>query len=253
MKKLKKLVVGNWKVNPPSLEEARSIANRVKRGSLNVRRTQVAICPPFVYLGSLSSFPNNKQFFLGAQDAFYEPVGPFTGEVSFIQLPDFKTSFVILGHSERRAMGESDTIVNKKVRVVVGEGMTAILCVGEKARDHSGEYLGLVRKQIIEGLRDITKKALDRVVIAYEPVWAVGAREAMNPTEIHEMSIFIKKVLREIYGMPADSVRILYGGDVTVGNVLEIVRDGNVAGVLVGRESLNPKDFVEIIKTVDSI
>ena len=250
---MKKLVVGNWKMNPPSLEEAKGIANKVKRGTLSVKKVQVAICPPFVYLGTLSSFSNNKQFFLGAQNAFYEPIGPFTGEVSFSQLPDFKTSFVILGHSERRAMGESDIVINKKVRATVGEGMTAVICIGEKTRDHSGEYLDFVRKQIIEGLRDISKKALDRVIVVYEPIWAVGAKEATHPREIHEMSIFIRKVLREIYGISADSVRILYGGDVTPDNVLEIVRDGNVSGVLVGRESLKPKDFVEIIKIVDSI
>lgn len=253
MKKLKKLVVGNWKMNPPSIEEVKSLANKVKRGALNIKRIQVVVCPPFVYLGTLSNFSNSKQLFLGAQDAFYEPIGHFTGEVSFSQLPDFKTSFVILGHSERRAIGESDNIINKKVRAVVGEGMTVILCVGEKVRDHSGEYLGIVKKQIIDGLKDIPKKSLDRVVIAYEPIWAVGSREAMHPREIHEMSIFIKKVLREMYGMPADGVRILYGGDVTPDNVLEIVRDGNVSGVLVGRESLKPKGFVEIIKIVDSI
>ena len=145
MKRTKKLVVGNWKMNPPTVLEAKKIANEVKRGVRNTKKVQVVICPPFVYFGTLANFSGNR-LFLGAQDAFYEPIGHFTGEVSFSQLLDFNINFVILGHSERRAMGESDQTINKKVRVVVGDGMTAILCVGEKERDHHGEYLSVIKK-----------------------------------------------------------------------------------------------------------
>ena len=252
MKKMKKLVVGNWKMNPITLDEAKNIANAVKRVSKNIKKSQVVICPPFVYLSPLSNISKGS-LFLGAQDAFYETVGPFTGEVSSSQLSQFKTSFVILGHSERRAYGETNETINKKVKAVVGDGMTAILCVGEKIRDPHGDYLNLVKSQIIEGLKEISKKNLFRIVIAYEPVWAVGAKEAMSPEEIHGMSIFIKKVLRDMYGVYGDDVRILYGGDVTVYNIEAIMRDGFVHGVLIGRESLKIKNFVEIIKIVDSI
>ena len=131
--------------------------------------------------------------------------------------------------------------------------MSAILCVGEKERDHHGEYLSVIKKQIIDGLRDVSKKSLDRVIIAYEPVWAVGSKEACRPQDIFEMSIFIKKTLRDMYGILSDGVRILYGGDANTNNSLEIVRDGGVCGLLLGRESLRPKDFIQIVKLVDSI
>lgn len=252
MKKQKKLVVGNWKMNPLTLDEAKDIVGSVKRTAGSLKKTQVVICPPFVYLSAFSKTVGGN-LFLGAQDVFWEAHGSFTGEVSAPQISQFKTTFVIVGHSERRKAGESDEIINKKVRATVVEDMTAILCVGETVHDTHGEYLNTVRSQIINGLRDISKKSLSNIVIAYEPVWAVGAKEAMRPREIHEMSIFIKKVLREIYGVASDDVRILYGGDVTDNNISEIMTDGFVQGVLVGRESLKLKDFTEIIKAVDTI
>ena len=239
-------------MNPVDVDMAKSIGNTVKRNTRNVKKTEIVLCPPFVYLSSLGNVPTNN-ISLGAQDAFYEPMGHYTGEVSSSQLYQFKVRYVIVGHSERRAEGETDEIINKKTRAVVGDGMTVILCVGEKTRDPHGDYLTTVRQQIVEGLKDISKKSVDSLVIAYEPIWAVGAKSAMNPIEIHEMSIFIKKVLRDIYGILGDGIRILYGGDVTSANADHIVRDGNVSGVLIGRESLNARDFVDIIKLIDSI
>ncbi len=252
MKKQKKLVVGNWKANPLTVDEAKNIVNQAKKTAGKMKRTQTVICPPHIYI-SLFSKLRGGNIFLGAQDAFYEPYGHYTGEVSFAMLPQFKVSHVILGHSERRAAGESDEIINKKVRSVVTEEMAAILCVGEKTRDAHGEYLNIVRHQIVNALHDVQKKSLEYLVIAYEPVWAVGANAIPHPREIHEMSIFIKKILREIYGIASDNVPILYGGDVTVSNVEEIIQEGFVQGVLIGRESLKPKDFSEIIKIVDKI
>lgn len=252
MKKQKKLVVGNWKMNPLTLDEAKHIAGAGKRTSLNLKKTQVVLCPPFIYISTLQNVPSTN-IFLGSQDAFYEPQGSFTGEVSFATLRQFKVKYVIVGHSERRAAGESDETIQKKMRSVVTEGMTAILCVGEKVRDPHGEYLNIVRNQIALALREVPKKFLGNLVIAYEPVWAIGATEAMRPREIHEMSIFIKKVLHELYGVASDDVRILYGGAVDTTNADEIVREGNVSGLLIGRQSLKPKEFSEIIKLVDSI
>ncbi|MEQ1561267.1 MAG: triose-phosphate isomerase [Nitrospira sp.] len=252
MKKAKKLVVGNWKMNPLDLDEAKNIAGTVKKSLKNIKKVETVVCPPFIYITSLSGI-KSPNISLGAQDAFYESAGSFTGEVSFAQLPQFKVEYVILGHSERRKMGEGDDLINKKVRSVLVEGMSPILCVGENTRDQHGEYLNLVRSQVVGGLRDVPKKLIGDVVIAYEPVWAIGAKEAMRPREVHEMYIFIKKVLRELYGISADSVRVLYGGAVDVGNTEEIIRDGFVQGLLIGRESLKAKNFVEIIKIVDQI
>lgn len=238
-------------MNPETLIEAKKIATSVKRAAKSLKRTEIVLCPPFIFLSSLLT-GKSKGISFGAQDAFYESAGPYTGEVSSRELSGLGIDYIIIGHSERRARGESDETINKKVKVTVGDGMTAILCIGEKERDHQGEYLHFVKKQIISGLKDVSKKSLDRVVIAYEPVWAVGAREAMPPREVQEMSIFIKKVLRDLFGVLSDGVRVLYGGDVTVGNVLEIVRDGKVSGLLIGRESLKVKNFIEIAKIADS-
>ncbi len=239
-------------MNPERVENAKKIAGTIKRAITSAKKTDTVLCPPYIYLSSLSSL-SGKNIFLGSQDAFYETHGSFTGEVSFNQLYQFGVRFVIIGHSERRARGESDGLVNKKVRAVVGGGMTAIVCVGEKERDTHGDYLHTVKQQVAEGLLDVSKKSLDNIVIAYEPVWAIGAQNAMRTQEIAEMAIYIRKVLRDIYGVLSDGIRILYGGSVNALNAGEIVRDGFIQGLLVGRESLKPKEFVEIIKIVDSI
>ncbi len=239
-------------MNPRTVGEAKKIAGDVRRAMRSVRGVEAVMCPPFVYLSMLSGMVS-KNLMLGAQDAFAEVAGAHTGEVSFAQLPQFKTSFVIVGHSERRAMGESDESVNKKVLAVTNEGMTAILCVGEKIRDKQGDYFAVVREQIVLALKNFSKKSLDHLVIAYEPVWAIGARSACQTRDIHEMFIFIKKVLREIFGGLEGGVRILYGGSVSPENAGEIICDGFVNGLLVGRDSLNSKDFAEIIRTVDEV
>ena len=239
-------------MNPLTLEEAKEMTTRIKRLTKSLKKTKVVLCPPFIFLSALLS-SKSRAVSLGAQDAFYQSAGPYTGEVSSTQLSAFGVDYVIVGHSERRSHGESDDIVNKKVKATVGDGMTAVLCVGEKVHDQHGEYFSLVKQQIISGLKDISKKSLDRIVIAYEPVWAVGAKEAMRPADIAEMAIFIKKTLRDAYGIFGDDVRILYGGDVTVGNCLEITLDGHVGGLLIGRESLKVKNFIEIIKIIDSV
>lgn len=251
MKKQKKLVVGNWKMNPETLEEAKAIANSVKKISKSLKKTQVVVCPPFVYLPIISKAKGGSVF-IGAQNAHYEANGPFTGEVSYTFLPQFGVDFVILGHSERRKMGESDELVNKKVKSVVNLGMTSIICVGESTRDHNGDYLLFLKQQILSALKDVPKKLLGKIVIAYEPIWAVGAKDAIKPRDLHEMSIYIKKVLKDAYGDLSDDIRVLYGGDVDRFNDDELIKEGGVSGFLIGRESLKPKDFVEIIKVVDS-
>ena len=252
MKKMKKLIVGNWKMNPQSWDEARDLAGSVKRTMSRVKKTQVVLCPPFVYISPLSGKVGGG-LFLGAQDANPLALGSYTGEVSYSQLYQFGVSFVIVGHSERRKMGETDELINKKIKSVISGGMKAIVCVGESTRDHNGEYFGFVKNQIILALKDISKKSIDQIILAYEPIWAIGASASMSPRDLHEMSIFIRKVLRDLYGVFADDVRILYGGSADRVNADSLVKDGNVSGLLIGRESLKSKDFVEIIKLVDAI
>jgi triosephosphate isomerase len=252
MKKQKKLIVGNWKMNPQSLVDAKKIALGVKRIMKSVKRSQVVLCPPFVYISPLSGVPKG-QLFLGAENVHHEMSGSFTGEVSYSQLPQFNVTHVIVGHSERRKMGETSELINKKALSVINYGMTAIVCIGESVRDPNGDYYNFIKGQIADALKDVPKKLLDRVVVAYEPIWAIGAKEAMSPRDLHEMSIFIRKVLKDLFGIASDSVRILYGGSADRVNCDALVREGEVSGLLVGRQSLVPADFVEMIKLIDAI
>lgn len=239
-------------MNPTGLEEAKKLARDVKRGTKGLKKTEVVLCPPFVYISPLSTLVGGS-IFLGAQNANEKAEGSLTGEVSFSELYQFGVRFVIVGHSERRSMGESDEVVNKKIKSTIGGGMMAIVCVGESSRDKDGDFYDFIKQQIISALKNVSKNNLSSVVIAYEPLWAVGAKEAMSPRDLQETSIFIKKVLKDLFGASSQDVRILYGGDVDRVNSDKLVRDGFVDGLLIGRESLRAKDFVEIIKLVDAI
>lgn len=252
MAKTKRLVVGNWKMFPERMEDAKKIVADVRRIIPKVRKTNVVLCPPHIYIPLFSGIKRGP-LHLGAQDTHELPNGSITGEVSVSQIEQFNVDYIIAGHSERRKMGESDDLIARKVKAVIDYGMTAILCIGESVRDNHGDYLSFVRNQIITGLRGIEKKNLDKVVIAYEPIWAIGAKEAMEPRDVHEMGIFVRKVLRDTFGDSARDIPVLYGGAADKFNAGAIVKEGDVSGLLVGRQSLVYKDFVEIIKSIDAI
>lgn len=248
----KKLVIGNWKMNIFSVKEAKKLMEGIKKGSLKVRNTDIVICPPFVYISDLMSLVS-KKLFLGVQNIFEEMNGSYTGEVSVQYLAQFKVSCAIIGHSERRARGESDTSISKKVARALEAKITPVFCIGEASRDEHGEYLAFIKNQLSLGLALVSKAQIGDVVIAYEPVWAIGATEAMSSHEVHEMSLYIQKCLKELYGAMVMMPRILYGGAVTADNAREIVDQGYVDGLLVGRESLKVENFVGIITNVDLI
>ncbi len=240
-------------MNPENAEKAKQIFKEIKNSAKDLKNIKTVICPPFVYLSDLEKI-NDGGVCLGAQDVFWEKSGSFTGEISPGMLKG--ESYVILGHSERRELGETDEVISKKIISAIKAGLLPILCVGEKTRDDHGEYLHFLRAQIINSLGKLQKKYLAKLVIAYEPVWAIGKKdtEAMKTGELHEMTIFIKKVLVEIYGQSAGvSVPVLYGGSVTHNNAKELISLGEVQGLLIGRESLNPKKFGELLKEADSI
>ena len=249
MKKEKILVVGNWKMNPETANKAKEIFRGIKAETKDLKNTKIVVCPPFVYLSDLEKM-NDGSVILGAQDMFWEKSGPFTGEISAQMLE--KEGYVILGHSERRGLGETDEMVSKKVISAIKAHLHPILCLGEKIRDEHGEYLHFLRNQIINSLGKLPKTYLSKLVIAYEPIWAIGQAEAMKPADIHETSLFIKKVLAEIYKQKTIlSIPVLYGGSVSADNAKEIITLGEVQGLLVGRESLAPKKFGELLKAVE--
>lgn len=237
---------------PERVEDAKKIVGDVRRVIPKIRKTNVVLCPPFVYIPIFSGIKKGP-LHLGAQSTNAENQGSLTGEVSVSQLEQFNVDYIIVGHSERRKMGETDEMVNKKVKAVLDYGMKPIVCIGENIRDYNGDYLNFIKNQIQSSLRNVEKKYISDVVIAYEPVWAIGAKEAMSPRDVHEMSIFTRKVLNDMFGDYSSSVLILYGGAVDKFNAEKLVREGNVSGFLIGRQSLVSKDFVEIIKIVDAI
>jgi triosephosphate isomerase len=255
--KNKILVLANWKMNPGTAEKAKEIFRATKAVAKDLKNIKVVVCPPFVYLSNLEKLNGGtpmSRLILGAQDMFWEKEGSFTGEISPNMLSG--EGYVIIGHSERRELGETDEVVAKKLIAAIKAGLKPILCVGERVRDDHGEYLHLLRNQIINSLGKLTKRYLAKLVIAYEPVWAIGKSEdeAMKPEDIHVMTIFIKKILSEIYkNKKVMEISILYGGSVGHNNAKEIITLGEVQGLLVGRESLNSKKFGELLKNVNSI
>ncbi len=253
MMKNKILVIANWKMNPESLEKAKKIFLETKKITKILKNTKVIVCPPYIYLNDLEKLVD-KSVILGAQDVFWEKTGSFTGEIGTRMLKG--ESYVIIGHSERRELGENDEMIAKKIISSIKAGLRPILCVGEKERDEHGNYLHFLRAQIINSLGKLQKRYLNKLVIAYEPIWAIGKTEdkAMKSADIHETTLFIKKVLVEIYKKDSViKVPILYGGSVSYKNANDIITSGEVQGLLVGHESLNPKKFGELLKIVEII
>ena len=250
----KNLIVANWKMNPGSAAEARTLFGKTKRAGGRLERVETVICPPFAYLGMFAR-KGTARVSLGAQDVFWANSARATGEVSPEMLKGLGVSHCIIGHSERRSLGETDEVVSKKLRAVLAERLAPIVCVGEKERDAAGSYFDELKVQIIASFSGITKAQLRDVCIAYEPLWAIGksARDAMEPRVIREMSIFIQKVLSDLYGEEAaQSPRILYGGSVEEKNVALILAEGGVSGLLVGHASLNAEGFRNILKVANA-
>ena len=255
MRFMKKIIVANWKMNPQSLKDAKEIFNGIKKVAGKLSKVETVICPPFIYISNLKSQISNLK--LGAQNVFYEKKGAFTGEISPAMLKDFGVKYIIIGHSERRALGETDEVINKKIKSALEEGFKAILCIGEKERDPNGEYLNFLKAQINEGLNGVPKKSLANLLIAYEPVWAIssnaGAR-ADNPESAMQTAIFIRRELLPIIGNhAARNIPILYGGSVNPENAGGFLERAGMQGLLVGGQSLIPKNFGEILKIANNI
>ena len=252
--KKRNLVLANWKLNPESLEKARAIFNGIRSVAKELKNTDVVVCPPFPFIFPLAKLDSPKNLFLGSQNISSEIKGAFTGEVSAEMVKSLGAKFSIIGHSERRKMGETNEVIRKKIGIAFDVSLIPILCIGEKERDKNGDYLQFIKEQIKECLTGLVKKDLVGIYIAYEPIWAIGKsyKEAMSPTDIHETVLFIKKVFGELFGRDiAGSLRILYGGSVEAENASEIVRLGNVDGFLVGHASFVPEQFSEILRVVD--
>jgi triosephosphate isomerase len=246
----KKLVVGNWKLNPQTLEEAKSVVRIVSR-KIPTKAT-VIICPPAVFLSALAGQRGKSKIKFGVQTVSSETSGAYTGEFSAQMAKSAGAEYAIIGHSERREMGETNKIVSKKVVAALKAKLMVILCVGEKERDHHGHYLSYLKAQIDESLEGVSKNLIDHLIIVYEPIWAIGEKSSgpMEARDLHETSLFVRKVLHDHFGKKAFSVPLLYGGSVDPINAEALIKDGNVEGLLVGRESVKPEHFSKIINAV---
>jgi triosephosphate isomerase len=254
MTQRKDLIVGNWKMNATHLDAIQMIQKLSYRlDPDDYDRVEVVVVPPFTALRSAQTVieADRMLFELGAQHVHWEESGAYTGEVSALMLSRLAVRYVIVGHSERRQhFGESDQDVNKRVRAILKHDMTPVVCIGESLdQREAGDERNIVRSQLGGGLSRLTADQLEKVVIAYEPVWAIGTGRNASPDDAGNMAEFIRESLIEIGSSDiAEAVRILYGGSVNAGNVRDLMVKKHIDGALVGGASLDPDQFAAIVR-----
>ncbi len=257
MNKIKKIIIANWKLNPTSTKQAEQLFGGIKKTASKLKNVQTVICPPFLYINNLERLVTGHRCVVGAQNTFFENSGAHTGEISSKMLSNSNAKYVIIGHSERRVRGETNNDVSKKIFSTLREGLSAVVCVGEKERDENAEYLNFIKQEIKESLSGIQKNKLDKLIIAYEPIWAISSSKNSvpdSPEETLETILFIRKVLSELFSKKfAMSVPILYGGSVNKKNAEDYLLHGGVQGLLIGSASLDAKHFGEILKKADKV
>ena len=249
------LIVGNWKMYIASAEEAKKFASGLRRKLPLYKNIDVSIAPPFTLLAATASAFKSTTVKVGAQSVSQFLDEKRTGEVSAAMAKSAGATFAIVGHSERRAMGETNSIVRAQLLRAIEEGLTIILCIGESERDAAGAYLSIITEQLSSALEKLPVLKPGKLVVAYEPVWAIGknAADAMKGPDLREMSIFIKKTLTEhMERAAALKVPILYGGAVEASNARALLHEGDVQGLLVGHASAELDSFVEILKSVST-
>lgn len=246
----KRLVVANWKGYLERPEEATTLLSALRRRVRVFSGVEVSIAAPYPLIPAVAHALKNSKIRVGAQALSAQEAGAHTGEVSGAMLKALGVSLVIVGHSERRALGENDASVHAQMTHAGKVGLTAVLCVGERERDSSGAQFEFVQEQLATALAG-GPVSTTKLIIAYEPVWAIGkpSNEAATPALVQEMSIFIRKVLTERFGREgATRVPILYGGSVDASNARALLTEGAVAGFLVGRASTQLESFMELLK-----
>lgn len=244
----KPLVIANWKMNPATLVEAKNIYTGSKLAAKKYPTVQVVVAAPALYLLELQKLQKNTALTLGAQTMHEAVSGAHTGELSAAMLVSAGVASVIVGHSERRMLGEDDTSIGRKVLAALKAKLMPIVCVGERERDTQGNFYAAIESQIKTALALAPQSRLKDVVIAYEPIWAIGTGKTATVDDICEMKLFIQKCLTKQYSRSiAARVRIIYGGSVTAENAVLLFEGGTVDGFLVGGASLKPEEFTKII------
>ncbi len=248
--KRKPFIAGNWKMHK-SIKEAAELANEIKRRFYDFDRAEIVLAPPFTALAAVADIIASTPVKLAAQNMFWEKEGAFTGEVSPLMLKDAGCSYVILGHSERRAyFCESDENVNKKIKAALREGILPIVCVGERLEEReAGKTIEVVERQLRGALEEIKEEEARKIVIAYEPVWAIGTGKTATPNQAEEVHKFIRETIGKLYTEDTSSdILVIYGGSVKPENITSLIKEEDIDGALVGGASLESDKFIKIIE-----
>lgn len=251
-KRRKPIIAGNWKMNKTA-KEARDLAEKLIPLVSGVNNRDIVLAPPFTALPAVADVIKGTGIALGAQNMSWEDKGAFTGEVSAEMLLDLGCKYVIIGHSERRQyFGETDETVNKKLRQALNKGLLPIVCVGETLKEReAGKANEVIERQITGALKGVTAGEMQKVVIAYEPVWAIGTGKTATPEQANEIHGFIRQKIKVVYaGEVAESLRIQYGGSVTPETVSALMAMPDIDGALVGGASLKAESFAALVKFV---
>lgn len=243
------IIVGNWKMHK-TIAEAVALAQTLKASVAGVRDVEIGVAPPFTALAAVVEALRDSPIVVAAQNMHWEPQGAFTGEISAAMLADVGCRRVIIGHSERRQyFAETDETVNKKLHAALAAALDPILCIGETlAQRESQATFRVLEQQIRRALVSIAEEGMRRLVIAYEPVWAIGTGKTATPEQVQEVHMFIRSLLESLYGKTlADEVRIQYGGSVNAGNIQALMAQPDVDGALVGGASLDASSFAKIV------
>jgi len=245
----KPIMAGNWKMNK-TIKEAVEMVAELKPLVKDITNREIVVAPVFTALEAVGKAIKGSNIRLSAQDVYWEEKGAFTGEISPAMLVDAGCEYVIIGHSERRQFfGETDDTVNRKIFAALKHNLTPIVCIGESLKQREkGQTFTVVEKQLREGLKNVSKEQMVKIVTAYEPIWAIGTGKTATPDQAEEVHIFARKTLSGMFGSDAaDKVRILYGGSVKPENVSDLMEQLNIDGGLVGGASLKADSFAKLV------
>ena len=246
----KTIIAGNWKMHGSQVENAILVDGIIS--SMSDISAEIVICPPSIYISQIANITTNKQIKIGAQNLNANQSGAFTGELSGAMLRDFEVDYVIVGHSERRNLyNETNKIVANKVKIAIASGLTPILCIGEELGDRENNKTNFVlEKQIQTVLRAVGISAFTNIVIAYEPVWAIGTGITATPKQAQQAHSFVRSILANLDSDIAENISILYGGSMNPSNAKELLSCQDIDGGLIGGASLKAEDFLTICRSI---
>ncbi len=246
----KNMIAGNWKMNMLR-HEAKELTQNIVSGVADVKHDlDILLAPPFTSLDVVGGLIEGTKIKLSAQNVFWEDRGAYTGEISPAMLIDAGCQWAIIGHSERRGiLGETDSIVRKKIKASLNDGLSVIVCVGETLEEREeGKTIKIVQSQVESALMDLELDDYSKFVLAYEPIWAIGTGKNATPEEAEQVHSAIREITGSIFGQDSELVRIIYGGSVKVGNIKELLEMENIDGALIGGAGLDADSFVKIVK-----